>query len=76
MLKVVMAKGRRLKKGGGDLEVHKKNVDPLQLGLWEQNVVPSKLRIDKSRKLCGLELTMVTICNSNVEITSNTDQEF
>jgi hypothetical protein len=26
MLKVVMARGRRLKKGGGDLEVHMKNV--------------------------------------------------
>jgi hypothetical protein len=29
-----MARGRKLKKGGGDLEVHK------------QNVVPSKLRIN------------------------------
>jgi len=26
MLKVVMARGRRLKKCGGDLEVHKQNV--------------------------------------------------
>jgi len=26
MLKVVMTKGRKLKKGGGDLEVHKQNV--------------------------------------------------
>jgi hypothetical protein len=26
MLKVVMARGRTLKKGGGDLEVHKQNV--------------------------------------------------
>jgi len=26
MLKAVMAKGRKLKKGGGDLEVHKQNV--------------------------------------------------
>jgi hypothetical protein len=26
MLKVVMAKRRRLKKGGGNLEVHKQNV--------------------------------------------------
>jgi hypothetical protein len=26
MLKVVMARGRTLKKGGGDLEVYKKNV--------------------------------------------------
>jgi hypothetical protein len=29
MLKVVIAKGRRLKKGGGDLEVHKQNVASL-----------------------------------------------
>jgi hypothetical protein len=26
MLKVIMVKGRRLKKGGGDLEAHKQNV--------------------------------------------------
>jgi hypothetical protein len=26
MLKVVMARGRRFKKGGDDLEIHKKNV--------------------------------------------------
>jgi len=26
MLKVIMARRRRLKKGGGDLEVHKQNV--------------------------------------------------
>jgi hypothetical protein len=26
MLKVVMARGRRLKKGGGDLKVHKQKV--------------------------------------------------
>jgi len=26
MLKAIMAKGRKLKKGGGDLEVHKQNV--------------------------------------------------
>ncbi len=30
MLKVVMAKGRRLKKGGGDMEVHKQNVVSLE----------------------------------------------
>jgi len=39
MLKVVVARGRILKKGG-DLEVQKQNVDPLQLRLREQNVVP------------------------------------
>ncbi len=36
-----MARGRKLKKGGGDLEAQKQNVDPLQLELGEQNVVPS-----------------------------------
>jgi hypothetical protein len=30
MLKVVMARGRRLKKGGGDLEVRKQNVVSLE----------------------------------------------
>ncbi len=29
MLKVVMARGRKLKKGGGDLEAHKQNVTSL-----------------------------------------------
>jgi hypothetical protein len=100
MLKVVMARGRRLKKGGGDLEAQKQNVaslepitkkqnvDALQPRLQEQNVVPSKLKhgeqnvvssklkIDESSNLCGLELTMVTIYNSNDEITPNIDWEF
>jgi hypothetical protein len=111
MLKVVMARGRKLKKVG-DLEVHKENVvsskhtigkqnvDPLQLGFGEQNVAPlelrlgeqngsplklkpeeqnvasKKLKIDESSNLCGLELIMVTICNSNDEITLNTDLDF
>ncbi len=35
MLKAVVARRRRLKKGGGDLEAHK------------QNVIPLVLRIDK-----------------------------
>jgi hypothetical protein len=45
MLKVVMARGRRLKKGGGDLEVQK------------QNVFPSELRIDvhKQSMWCGID---------------------
>jgi hypothetical protein len=42
----------------------------------EQNVVSSELKIDELNNLCGLELTMVTICNSNDEITPNTDWEF
>jgi hypothetical protein len=61
MLKVVMVRGRRLKKGGGDLEIHK------------QNVVPSELRINESNNLCGSKLTMMTICNSNGEIILNID---
>jgi len=41
MLKVVMARGKRLKKGGGDLEVHKQNVASLELTIVEQNVASS-----------------------------------
>ncbi len=48
--------------------IGKQNVDPLQSRLGEQNVVPSELRIDESSNLCGLKLTMVTICNSNDDI--------
>ncbi len=63
MLKVVMARGRRLKKGG-DLEVQKQNVASLEL------------RLDESSNLCGLKLTIVTVCNSNDEIIPNTYWEF
>jgi hypothetical protein len=38
MLEVVMARGRRLKKGGGDLEVCKQNVTSLDQKIVEQNV--------------------------------------
>ncbi len=40
MLKVVMARGRRLKKGGGDLEVQKQNVASLKSIIRKQNVDP------------------------------------
>jgi hypothetical protein len=76
MLKVVMVRGRRLKKGVGDFKAHKQNVPPSKLKPGEQNVVPSKLRIDESNNLCGLKLTMVIICNSNGEIILNIDREF
>ncbi len=66
-----MARRRRLKKGGGDLEVHKQNVASLELTISEQNVVPSKLRpreknvisseLKITSNLCGLELTMMII---------------
>jgi len=80
-----MAKGRRLKKGGGDLEVHKQNVASSKQTIGEQNVatsklrpeeqnvVPSELKIDESNNPCGLELTMMTYCNSNGKITFNID---
>jgi hypothetical protein len=42
MLKVVMAKGKKLKKGRGDLEVHKQNVVSLKHTIIEQNVVSLK----------------------------------
>jgi hypothetical protein len=41
MLKVVMARGRRLKKGGGDLEVHKQNVVSSEQTIAKQNVTSS-----------------------------------
>ncbi len=37
--KVIMARGRRLKKVGGDLEAQKQNVASLKLTIGEQNVV-------------------------------------
>jgi hypothetical protein len=64
MFKIVMDRGRILKKLGGDLEAQK------------QNVVPSKLGVDESSNRCGLELTMVIFRNSNDEITPNTYWEF
>jgi hypothetical protein len=41
------------------------NVVSLEPTIGEQNVASSKLRIDESNNQCGLELAMVTICNSN-----------
>ncbi len=76
MFRVIMDKGRKLKKVGGDLEVHKQNVISLELTIKEQNVVPLEPRVDESSNPCGLELAMVVVCNSNDEIPSNTDWEF
>jgi hypothetical protein len=39
MLKVVMARGRRLKKGGGDLEAQKKNVASLEWIIEKQMLI-------------------------------------
>jgi hypothetical protein len=58
------------------LEVHKQNVLSSKQTIGDQNVVPSELRIDESNNLCGLELTMMTIYNSNGEITLRIDWEF
>ncbi len=44
MLKVVMVKGKTLKKGGDDLEVHKQKFISSKQTIGEQNVVPSKLK--------------------------------
>jgi len=40
MLEVVMARGRRLKKGGGDLEFQKQNVVSSKHTIGKQNVDP------------------------------------
>ncbi len=58
------------------LRIEEQNVVSLKLKPEEQNVAPSKLRIDELSNLCELELTMVTVCNSNVEIIFNTNWEF
>jgi hypothetical protein len=60
-----MASGRKLKKVNGDLEAQKQSVASLKLTIKEQNVASSKPKVDESNNQCGLELVMVTICNSN-----------
>jgi hypothetical protein len=53
MFRVIVAKGRRLKKVGGDLEVHKQNVASSKLKIREKNVAPSEPRVDESSNTCG-----------------------
>jgi hypothetical protein len=67
MFKVIMVKGRKLKKVGGDLEVYKQNDISSKPIIREQNVTPSKPEVDESNNPCGLKLAMVVICNSNDE---------
>ncbi len=62
--------------GPSKSKIWEQHVAPLKLKPREQNVVSLELRIDESSNLCGLELTMVIICNSNDEITPNTYWEF
>jgi hypothetical protein len=71
-----MDKGRKLKKVGCDLEAQKQNVASLEATIGEQNVVPSKPRVDESSNPHGLKLAMAGVCNSNDEILPNTDREF
>jgi hypothetical protein len=40
-----MVRGRRLKKGGGDLEFQKQNVASSKLTIGKQNVDPSQPRL-------------------------------
>ncbi len=47
-----------------------------KLAIGEQNVVPSKSRVDESSNRCGLKLAMATFRNSNDDITPNRDWEF
>jgi len=56
MFEVVMAKGRRLKKVGSDLEAQKQSVPSSELRIWEQNVVPLESRINESNNGFSLEL--------------------
>jgi hypothetical protein len=76
MFRVIMAKGRRLKKVGGDLKVQKRNVALSKLTIGKNNVVPSELKVDVSSNPCGIKLAMVVVCNSNDEVPSNIDWEF
>ncbi len=73
MFKLIMNKRRKLKKVGGDLEVHKQIVISLELMIGEQNVVLLEPGVDESNNPCGLEFAMVVVCNSNDEIPSNID---
>ncbi len=41
-----MARGKRLKKCGGDLEVHMQNVASLEKTIGEQNVVALELKLE------------------------------
>ncbi len=74
MLKVVMVRGRKLKTGGGDLEIHKQNVVPLKLKPKEQNVAPSKLR-PKEQNVVSLEMRIENWCiKQSMSISVNKDE--
>ncbi len=50
-----MARGRKLKKGGGDLEIHNQNVASPEQTIGQQNVAPLELR-PKEKKVVPLKL--------------------
>ncbi len=58
------------------MRFEEQNVASSELRPKEQNVIPSELKINESSNLCELKLIMVTICNSNAEITFNTNWKF
>jgi len=68
MFRVVMARGKRLKKVVGDLEVQKQSAVSSKMRIREQNV-PFELAVDESSNEFSLEL-------ENDEITFNIDWEF
>jgi hypothetical protein len=55
-LKVVIAKGRKLRKsGGGDLDVNKKNVGASDQGVVEQNVIGSDQAITEQNVIASYQ---------------------
>ncbi len=68
MFKVVMARGKKLKKIGGDLEAQKQSVVSLESIIGEQNV-PFESEVDESNNGFSLKL-------ANDEIIPNTNWEF
>jgi hypothetical protein len=54
MLKVIMVRGKRLKKGGGDLEVQKQNVALSEQTIGKQNVDP--LQSGPGSKCCSIRI--------------------
>jgi hypothetical protein len=68
MFRVIMAKGRKLKKVIGDLEAQKQNVISSKLTIREQNVVPSKLGVDESSNPCGLGLAIPIMRSFPIQI--------
>jgi len=69
MFEIVMLRGRRLKKVGGDLEALKQSVVSSKLTIGEQNVVPLEPKVNESSNGFSLEL-------ANDDIIPNINWEF